>query len=124
MAGLTVNEDRKLLVNFSESYYNAAQKLIVPADNTEFDNCKTAADVEAILNGKDVSCKIGVQNGTTAQFYCEGDASWDFAGFPVTTTGYKNGSAAVQDLLNGNLDYVIIDAAPAKCIVEAINEMN
>ena len=30
---------------------------------------------------------------------------------------------AVQDLLNGNIDYVIIDSAPAACITEAINEM-
>jgi len=121
MAGLTVNEERKEYVNFSTSYYNASQKLIVMSDNTEFDACTDAASVEAILNTKDNTCKIGVQNGTTGQFYCQGDEDWGFAGFAVTTTGYKNGSLAVQDLLNGNLDYVIIDAAPAACIVEAIN---
>jgi len=121
MAGLTVNEDRKEYVNFTTSYYNASQKLIVMSDNTEFDACTDAASVEAILNAKDNTCKIGVQNGTTGQFYCQGDEDWGFAGFPVTTTGYKNGSLAVQDLLNGNLDYVIIDTAPAACIVEAIN---
>ncbi len=123
MAGLTINEEREELVNFSDAYYNAAQKLIVKADNTEFDNCTSAADVEAILNAKDSSCIIGVQTGTTGQFYCEGDEDWGFAGFPVTTTGYKNGSLAVQDLLNGGIDYVIIDSAPAACIVEAINEV-
>lgn len=121
MAGLTVNEDRKEYVNFTTSYYNASQKLIVMSDNTEFDACTDAASIEAILNAKDDSCKVGVQTGTTGQFYCEGDEDWGFAGFPVSTTGYKNGSLAVQDLLNGGLDYVIIDAAPAACIVEAIN---
>ena len=121
MAGLTVNEDRKEYVNFSTSYYNASQKLIVMSDNTEFDACTDAASVEAILNAKDNTCRIGVQNGTTGQFYCQGDEDWGFAGFAVTCTGYKNGSLAVQDLLNGGLDYVIIDAAPAACIVEAIN---
>lgn len=121
MAGLTVNEERKEYVTFTTSYYNASQKLIVMADSTEFDACTDAASVEAILNAKDDSCKVGVQTGTTGQFYCEGDEGWGFAGFPVSTTGYKNGSLAVQDLLNGNLDYVIIDAAPAACIVEAIN---
>lgn len=123
MAGLTIKEDRKEHVAFTDSYYNASQKLIVLSDSTEFDNCTTAADVEKILNGKSSSCKIGVQNGTTGQFYCEGDESWGFAGFSVTTTGYKNGSLAVQDLINGNLDYVIIDAAPADCIAEEINKM-
>lgn len=123
MAGLTIKEDRKKYVNFSDSYYNAAQRLIVKADNTEFDSCKDAAGIEEILKTKDSSVKIGVQNGTTGQFYCEGDKEWGFEGFDVTTTGYKNGSLAVQDLINGNIDYVVIDSAPAKCITEAINKM-
>lgn len=123
MAGLTVKEDRKQYVDFSDSYYNAAQKLIVTSDNTEFDSCADAAAVEAILAAKDKNVRIGVQNGTTGQFYCEGDESWGFAGFAATTVGYKNGSLAVQDLINGNIDYVIIDSAPAECITKAINAM-
>lgn len=123
MAGLTISEDRKEHVAFTDSYYDACQKLVVLSDCTEFDSCKEAADVEKILNSKDKSCKIGVQNGTTGQLYSQGDEDWGFAGFPVTTTGYKNGSLAVQDLINGGVDYVIIDAAPADCIVEQINAM-
>lgn len=123
MAGLTVNEERKEQVTFTTSYYNAQQRLIVKSDNTEFKDCKTKEDVEAILNKKDDSCKIGFQSGTTAEFYCKGDQDWDFEGFAVTAKGYKNGSLAVQDMLNGNIDFVIIDAAPATAITEAINEM-
>lgn len=123
MAGLTINETRKESVTFTDPYYNAQQKLIVASDNTEFDNCKNVEDVEKILNKKDKSCKVGVQSGTTGQFYTEGDADWGFAGFPVTTKGYKNGSLAVQDMLNGNIDYVVIDAAPAERITESINKM-
>jgi len=123
MAGLTIKEERKEYVNFSDAYYSASQKLIVTSDNTEFDNCADAAAVEAILNSKDAGTKVGVQNGTTGQLYCEGDAEWEFAGFAMETIGYKNGSLAVQDLLNGNIDYVIIDSAPAACITEAINAM-
>ena len=123
MAGLTVKPEREEYVTFSTSYYSASQKIIVTSDNTEFDACKTAADVEAILATKDKSTKIGVQTGTTGQFYVEGDEGWGFAGFPVEGVGYKNGSLAVQDLLNGNLNYVIIDSAPAACITEAINAM-
>ena len=52
MAGLTVNETRKEFVNFTASYYNAAQMLIVPASNTDFDACKTADDVLAVLAGQ------------------------------------------------------------------------
>ncbi len=123
MSGLTVTDERKEIVNFTTSYYTASQRLIIRSDNTEFDGVSSAADIEAILKGKDSSVKVGVQNGTTGQFYCEGDEDWGFDGFAMTTTGYKNGSLAVQDLLNGNLNYVIIDAAPAKFIAESINKL-
>jgi len=123
MAGLTVKPEREEYVTFTDSYYSASQKLIVKSTDTEFDNCKAVADVEAILNSKASSTKIGVQTGTTGQFYCEGDADWGFTGFKCETVGYKNGALAVQDLLNNNIDYVIIDSAPAKCITESINEM-
>lgn len=123
MAGLTVKEDRKEYVTFSDSYYSASQKLIVLSGDDKFADCKDAASVEEILNSFDDKVKVGVQNGTTGQFYCEGDEDWGFTGFKFKTVAYKNGSLAVQDLINGNVDYVIIDSAPAACITEAINEM-
>lgn len=126
MAGLTIKEDRKEYVDFSNPYYSASQRLIVMADDTDFDDCKSAEDVEAKLNEKaaEGGVKIGVQNGTTGQFYVEGDESWGFAGISAAEcVPYKNGSLAVQDLINGNIKYVIIDSAPAKCITEAINKM-
>ena len=123
MAGLTIKPDREEYVSFSDSYYKASQKLIVTSDNAEFDECKTADDVNKILQAKGSDMKIGFQTGTTGQFYCEGDADWGFTKLAMTSTGYKNGSLAVQDLLNGNLDYVIIDAAPAASITAALNAM-
>ena len=123
MAGLTVNEERQEYVTFSNTYYQASQRVIVPAGDTSFDECKDAAAVEEVLNGLSESDKIGVQAGTTAQYYIEGDEEWGFPGLPAECVPYKNGSLAVQDLINGNIKYVIIDAAPAKCITEALNEM-
>ena len=123
MAGLTIKPDREEYVSFSDSYYKASQKLIFTSDNTEFDDCKTADDVNKILQAKGSDMKIGFQTGTTGQFYCEGDADWGFTKLAMTSTGYKNGSLAVQDLLNGNLNYVIIDAAPAASITAALNAM-
>ena len=120
MAGLTINEERKDLVNFSDSYYEASQQVITLSDNTEFDG-KTADEITAILAAKDKTCKIGVQRGTTGNWFVVGDADWGFDGFPVTCVEFSNGSLAVQDLLNGNIDYVIIDSAPAAKIVESIN---
>ena len=121
MAGLTVKEDRKEFVDFTTPYYQASQMLIVPQDNTTFDECKTAQDVEAILSACDKSTKIGVQLGTTGKYYTEGDEGWGFDGFPVTCTGYKSGALAAQDMLNGNISYVIIDQDPANYIAKAIN---
>lgn len=124
MAGLTVKPDREEHVTFSTSYYSASQKIVVRADDTTFDACTDAASVEAILKAYTDTTKVGVQNGTTGQFYVEGDADWGFDGYAVTCTGYANGSLAVQDLINGNLDFVVIDSAPAAAITEAFNKMN
>lgn len=124
MAGLTVSEERAQQVDFTESYYEASQRLVVRSDDTTFDNCKTKEDVEAILNGFDSSVKIGGQNGTTGQSYVQGSEDLGFPGLKAQFQGYSNGSLAVQDLLNGNVDYVIIDAAPAEAITSSINAVN
>lgn len=123
MAGLTINEERKEYVEFTESYYEASQRLIVPSNDNTFDECKDADAVVELLNELSDSDSIGVQAGTTGQFYVEGDADWEFDGLPAKCVTYKSGSLAVQDMLNGNIKYVIIDAAPAAAISEAINEM-
>jgi len=123
MAGLTVKEDRKQYVDFTDSYYNAAQKLVVRSDDTTFDSCKTPEDVEKILKSFDQSVKVGTQNGTTGMFYVDGNADWGFDGYNVTDTVYSNSSLAIQDMLNGNIKYVIIDSAPAKCVTEKLNAL-
>jgi len=123
MAGLTIKEERKQYVDFTDKYYDAAQMIIVKASDTRFDEAKTTADVEAVLAGLTKDNKVGFQTGTTGQFYVEGDEDWGFPGLNVTGVGYKNGSLAVQDMLNGNLDLVIIDEAPAKFIAAAFNEL-
>ena len=123
MAGLTINEEREEDVTFTDSYYSASQRLIVPSDNTAFDDCKSADDVAALLAKTEKSDKIGVQAGTTGQYYVEGSEDWDFPGLPAECVTYKSGSLAVQDMLNGNITYVIIDAAPASAITQSINEL-
>jgi len=121
MAGLTVKEDRKEHVNFSKTYYKASQRIIVKEGDTTFDDCTTADEVLAKLQAMDSTVKIGFQNGTTGAMYVKNEGDYASNNLKVTGVGYKNGSLAVQDLLNGNIDYVVIDAAPADCIVEALN---
>ncbi len=124
MAGLTIKEERKEFVNFTDAYYDAAQKLIVLESDETFKDATTVEDVESLLHGLSSDTKIGVQQGTTGQYYVEGDESWGFSGYDVETVAYKSGALAVQDLVNGNVSYVIIDEAPAQHIAEAINQFN
>lgn len=124
MAGLTISEDRKEYVNFSDPYYEASQRLIVKGTDTTFDACKSADDVNAILNSLTEDKKIGCQQGTTGNSFIEGSKDLGFPGLKAKAVAYKNGSLAVQDLINNGVDYVIIDAAPAERIAKAINEMS
>ncbi|MGM9625432.1 MAG: transporter substrate-binding domain-containing protein [Eubacteriales bacterium] len=123
-AGLTITEKRKEILDFTDAYYNASQVLIAKGDDTTFDSCKTAADVEAILNGMGADVKVGVQTGTTGQFYVVGDTDWGFAGYAVTCVPYEVGALAAQNLINGNVKYVVLDIAPAKAVVANINAVN
>lgn len=125
MAGLTITPARQAVVSFSDSYYSANQMLIVPGDNTEFDNCKTAEDVAKILNEKTSATKIGCQNGTTGGVYIDGDADdpdgYGFPGLKATKMAFDYAALAVTAMKNGEIDYVIVDDAPAKAIVKAMN---
>ena len=123
-AGLTVNAVRQQILDFSTSYYNASQMIVCKADDNTFDGCESAEDVIEILNAKGSTYKVGVQSGTTGQFFCEGDADWGFDGFDFTTVPLASGALAVQDILNGNLDIVVIDEGPAKAITAKVNEAN
>ncbi|MCM1136867.1 MAG: basic amino acid ABC transporter substrate-binding protein [Clostridium sp.] len=95
IAGMTVTDERKESVDFSDAYYDAVQYVIVP----EGSDIASAADLE----GK----AIGVQMGTTGDFI----ATDDIAGTEVSR--YNKGVDAVNDLVNGRVDCVIIDKNPA-----------
>lgn len=121
MAGITVSEDREALYDFTDTYYAASQKLIVAADNTDFDNCETVADVEAVLASLEGKM-IGFQTGTTGGMYIEGNEDWGYTGFAnISGKGYSTAQVAVMDLANGNLYAVVVDEAPANAIVSAFN---
>ena len=125
MAGLTVTPARAAVVNFTNSYYNASQVLIVKADDTTFDGCKTAEDVVAILNQMPATAKIGFQHGTTGEIYINGDIDdpdgYGFAGLTAEAASYKYVALAVTAMTNGQVTYVIADNAPAKAITAKMN---
>lgn len=105
MAGMTVNADRLKDVDFTTSYAKGVQAVIVKEGSA----ITTVDDLDA----DGASYKIGVQLGTTGDAY----ASEDFGADRVTQ--YQTGNEAVQALLKGDVDCVIIDNEPAKSYVNA-----
>ena len=92
----------------------------------QFDDCKDAADAcgSKIWQTLDKFCIhwcSGQEQPVSTTV--EGDEDWGFDGLEAKCVTYKSGSLAVQDMLNGSIQYVIIDSAPAKCITEAINKV-
>ncbi|MBE6602508.1 MAG: transporter substrate-binding domain-containing protein [Ruminococcaceae bacterium] len=126
MAGLTITPAREAMVTFSNSYYNASQVLIVNENDTTFDDCKTADDVVKILEGLNKDTKIGCQTGTTGEIYITGDLDnpdgYGFKGLPVTKMAYDYAALAVTAMRNGEINYVILDNAPANAIAKGINK--
>ena len=107
MAGLTVTEERKQNVDFTESYATGVQVIIVP----EGSDIQTAAD---LANDK----MIGVQDGTTGYIYCSDTV--ENGGFGEDhVTSYPNGAMAIEALKGGKVDAVVIDNEPAKAFVAA-----
>ena len=121
MAGITVSEDRAAIYDFTNTYYQASQKIIVAADNTAFDACTTAAEVEAVLASLQGQ-KIGYQTGTTGSMYINGDEDWGYTGFAnIEGKGYATAQDALQDLINGNIYGVVVDEAPGAALAKAVN---
>ncbi len=100
MAGVTVTDDRLLVMDFSDSYATGVQVVIV----------KEGSDVTLDNLGEQL---IGTQNGTTGNIYCADDYGEDHV------VSYDNGITAVQALLNDQVDCVVIDSAPAHELVAA-----
>lgn len=106
MAGMTVTDERKEKVNFSDSYAKGVQVVIVKEDS----------DIASIddLEGK----KIGVQQATTGDIYASDTP--ENGGFgEENVVKYANGNLAVEGLKNNKVDCVIIDNEPAKAYVAA-----
>ncbi|MDE6885851.1 MAG: transporter substrate-binding domain-containing protein [Helicobacteraceae bacterium] len=116
ISGLTINETRKQVIDFSDTYFSASQMILTKESDTNFDNLKTSNEVvEKLSSLKGV--KIGVQVGTTGEFYAKGDKDWGFSGFAnAEILSFTNGAMAVNAMLNNQIDIVIIDEMPAKVL--------
>ena len=108
MAGMTVTEERLESVNFSSTYATGIQAIIVK------EGSKIATADDLFVEGANYI--IGVQESTTGDLYC----TWDIEDAGLGTVDrYKNGADAVQALVTGKVDCVVIDNEPAKAFVAA-----
>ena len=105
MAGLTVNEERKETLDFTDTYATGVQVVIV----------KEGSDVTMDNLGDKL---IGTQKGTTGYFYAS-DTPENGGYGEDHVIGYDNGAIAVEALKGGQVDCVIIDNEPAKAYVAA-----
>lgn len=120
MAGMTVTDERLQSVNFSTSYANGIQSVIVKADSeyASFEDFYTGFDAEGNPTGVKEGIKIGVQQDTTGDIYSsDKPANWGFGEENVIR--YKTGNEAVMALASGKITAVIIDNEPAKSYVAA-----
>ena len=104
-AGMTADEDRRKNVDFSDTYFNASQAIIVLKDS----EIKSPED----LSGK----KVGVQQGTTGDKYCTNEDGKSEVK-DINVQRYNKGVDAITDLISGRLDAVVIDNFPATKFVE------
>ena len=105
LAGLSYSEERDEVLDFTDSYATGVQVVIV----------KEGSDVTMDNLGEKM---IGTQRGTTGYIYAS-DTPENGGYGEDHVSAYDNGATAVQALVNGQVDAVIIDEAPAKEFVAA-----
>ena len=107
MAGVTVTEERQAVMDFSNSYANGVQVVIV----------KEGSPIQTVDDLANANM-IGCQMGTTGYIFCSDTP--ENGGFGEDhVTPYDDGAAAVQALMNGQIDAVVIDNKPAQEYVAA-----
>ncbi len=107
MAGVTVTEERQAVMDFSNTYANGVQVVIV----------KEGSPIQTVDDLANANM-IGCQMGTTGYIYCSDTP--ENGGFGEDhVTPYDDGAAAVQALMNGQIDAVVIDNMPAQEYVAA-----
>lgn len=121
MAALTVTDERKSIVAFSDSYYEASQRIITKSSDTTFDSVKKAADAIKILGSFDKSVAAGCAEGTTGEAFIKGSEELGFSGIPCTCKSYPDVSEALDEMLKGNSGFVIVDAACAETMAKKLN---
>lgn len=123
LAGLTISDDRKETVDFSLPYYDTTQYVAVREDDTLFDGCTTAEDVEAALSNLASGTAVGAAKAQTGYYYLAGNDDFEFDGFSnLNVKMYNSIALAVKDLQGGSIRLVCGDKDTLAAAVKAINK--
>ena len=105
-AGITINDDRKQSVAFSNPYFDSTQ-CIISKDSEAYTQLSQLA-------GK----KIGVQKGTTGYLMiADAIENGELKGTGASIVEYDTGAVAFTALKQGKVDFVVIDELPAQKLV-------
>lgn len=112
MTGITIKDDRKEKVDFSDPYMRSEQFMLVRGDETRFSDGKSFAAVEDAL--------VGAQPGTTP-FYTAVYEVLDGNEANPRIKLFETFGATVQALKAGDVDVVLTDGTAGKGYVDASN---
>lgn len=119
-AGLTINDERKLTVDFS-NIYASSTLVIISAEDVAYDSV-------ADLAGK----KVGVQQGTSGDLiisdasdaakggytYNDGEKDVTVTAAGATVQKYQTYALAYEELVNGRIDAILMDKLPAQSLLK------
>ena len=120
-AAISAVEIRKNTIAFSNSYYVAGQVVMTRADDATFANCTTREDVVDILKGMDHTKRVGYQNGSSAYYYLFAKSHEFTLPYSVSGFGYDSISDAIDGMLRGEVDFVVLDSAAANALAKKYN---
>lgn len=99
-SGMSISPERAAQVNFSLPYYTISKVIVVPGDSS--------LTADEVMKGK---YRLGVQRGTNEHDYLETRKADEKLAFELRF--YDSAPMAVEDLLNGRIDAIAMDSAPA-----------
>lgn len=111
-AGVSIDEKRALLMDFSDEYVNSTEIVVVNKENPMVSSIED-------LNDK----IIGVQQGNMADYYVSNEENIEIIGTPKKIMRYTKFAQAAEDLKNSRIDCIVMDLYPAQELVEANEEL-
>ncbi len=111
LSAISITEERKLVVDFSTSYYRSSQAIVIRADNASFDNIRTKEQLSAAKK------RLGAERASTGSIVANSVAN----GMPVVEI--NSFELVLLELLSGNIEAVVMDRDIARASAEKYNNL-